>query len=48
MLKERILISFNETQSKQLRKESNRLGSSISSIVRMAVVQYFSGHGGAT
>ena len=34
-------IAFNDKQKQQLRKESKRLGSSIASIVRMAVVEYF-------
>lgn len=36
-----ISVGFNEKQKKQLDEESNRLGSSIASIVRMAVVEYF-------
>jgi hypothetical protein len=34
-------IAFNDKQKQQLRKESGRLGSSIASIVRLAVVEYF-------
>lgn len=36
-----ISVGFNKRQKKQLDKESERLGSSIASIVRMAVVEYF-------
>jgi len=42
---ERILISFNEKQANQLRNESNSLGSSIASIVRLATVEYFNKRG---
>jgi len=41
MLKERIVISFNEKQADLLRKESEKLGSSIASIVRFAINYYF-------
>ena len=36
-----ISIGFNERQKKQLDKESDRLGSPISSVVRIAVTEYF-------
>jgi hypothetical protein len=38
----RIQITFNEKQLTQLESEKDRLGSSIASIVRSAVVDYFS------
>ena len=45
MLSERIVISFNEKQAELLREESEKLGSSIASIVRMAIRDYFSNKG---
>jgi len=42
----KILISFNEKQLDQLRNESEKLGSSIASIVRSATVKYFQQTGG--
>lgn len=38
---DRIQIIFNEAQLKKLRNESEVLGSSIASIVRLAVNNYF-------
>jgi len=40
-----ISIGFNENQKNQLKKESNRLGSSIASIVRLAISDYFQRRG---
>ena len=36
-----ISIGFNERQKKQLKKESDQLGSPIASVVRRAVMEYF-------
>ena len=41
MSNERMLICFNKNQRIKLKEESERLGSSIASVVRMAVMQYF-------
>jgi hypothetical protein len=38
---DKIQISFNDKQFKLLRNESERLGLSIASIVRLAITQYF-------
>ncbi len=43
MPKEKVQISFTETQLIGLRNESKRLGSSLASIVRLAVSKYFEG-----
>jgi len=40
-MKKTLLISFKPEQVAMLREESNRLGSSIASIVRQAVTNYF-------
>lgn len=45
MKKERITISFNSKQVNQLRNESNQLGSSIASVVRLAIRDYFENKG---
>lgn len=45
MSKERMLICFNKNQRVRLKEESERLGSSIASVVRMAVMQYFQNEG---
>jgi hypothetical protein len=38
---DKIQISFNNKQLKQLRNEKERLGLSIASIVRIAITNYF-------
>jgi predicted DNA-binding protein len=40
-----ISIGFTKEQKEQLDQESNRLGSPISHVVRMAVVEYFQKRG---
>jgi len=45
---EQISIGFNEKQKKQLDKESQRLGSSIASVVRSIVTEYFEKRGKET
>ena len=42
---DRIQISFKEQQLKQLRNESEKLGLSIASIVRLAVNDFFKHEG---
>lgn len=41
MKRKQFSIGFNETQRRQLEKESKQLGSSIASIVRLAIREYF-------
>jgi hypothetical protein len=41
MKRKQFSIGFNETQRKQLEKESKQLGSSIASIIRLAIREYF-------
>lgn len=41
MKKNQMSIAFNKKQKRLLEKESNRLGSSIASIVRLAITDYF-------
>ncbi len=38
---ERFQISFNQQQLERLHKESERFGSSVASIVRLAITEYF-------
>jgi len=40
-MSEKIQISFTQDQKRQLNEEKERLGSSIGSIVRLAVMKYF-------
>ena len=44
MVKERVQISFNQNQIKQLKKESEKRGESVANIVRTAVNDFFLKH----
>ncbi|MCD6512365.1 MAG: CopG family transcriptional regulator [Thermoplasmata archaeon] len=45
-MKKQLPVYLTDKQIEQLKKESKRLGSSMGSIIRQAIMEYFSKRGG--